>query len=68
MAVSVGADINLGVATGALTFNGGTLQITGTTYNSTARTINWGAAGGGFDIADAANTFTVNQALTGTAA
>ena len=64
--VSVGADANLGAAAGALTFNGGTLQITGTTYNSTARTINWGAAGGGFDIAGAANTFTVNQALTGT--
>ena len=64
--VSVGADANLGAAAGALTFNGGTLQITGTTYNSTLRTINWGAAGGGFDIADAANTFTINQALTGT--
>ena len=62
---SVGADINLGLATGVLTFNGGILQITGTSYNSTARTINWGASRGGFDIVDPANTFTVNQTLTG---
>lgn len=64
--LSVAADVNLGNAAGALTFNGGTLQVTGTTFTSTARTINWGAGGGGFDIADAGNTFTVSQALGGT--
>jgi autotransporter-associated beta strand protein len=64
--VSVSADGNLGAASGALNFNGGTLQVTGTTFTSTARAINWGAGGGGFDIADAANTFTVSQALGGT--
>jgi autotransporter-associated beta strand protein len=63
--VSVSSDGNLGNATGGLTFNGGTLQVTGTTFNSTARTITWGAGGGGFDIDDAANNFTVSQALTG---
>ena len=63
--VSVSFDANLGNATGGLTFNGGTLQVTGTTFNSTARTITWGAGGGGFDIDDAANNFTVSQALAG---
>ncbi|WP_051443994.1 autotransporter-associated beta strand repeat-containing protein [Afipia sp. P52-10] len=63
--VSVGADNNLGDASGALTFNGGILQVTGTGFTSTARTINWGADGGSFDIADAANIFSVSQALTG---
>jgi outer membrane autotransporter protein len=61
--LSVSSDANLGAATGELTFNGGVLQVTGTAFNSTARTINWGAGGGGFDIVDAGNTFTVNQAL-----
>ncbi len=64
--VSVSADANLGAASGGLTFNGGTLQVTGTGYTSTARSITWGSGGGGFDIADAANTFAVTQSLTGT--
>ncbi|WNJ88252.1 autotransporter domain-containing protein [Bosea sp. 685] len=63
--LSVGADANLGDASGALTFNGGMLQVTGTGFTSTARTINWGAQGGGFDIANQANTFTVSQGLGG---
>ncbi|UWF60410.1 autotransporter outer membrane beta-barrel domain-containing protein [Brucella sp. 2716] len=46
-----------------LNFNGGVLQVTGTTVQSTSNTINWLAAGGGFDIADAGNTFTVDQDL-----
>lgn len=64
--VSVSSENNLGDGLGGLTFNGGTLQITGTTFNATTRNITWGAAGGGLDIADAGNTFTVSQALTGT--
>jgi len=63
-AVSVSADANLGAA--ALNFNGGTLQVTGTTFTSTARTINWGTNGGGFNIASSGNNFTVSQSLTGT--
>ncbi|WP_205315993.1 autotransporter-associated beta strand repeat-containing protein, partial [Ochrobactrum sp. 3-3] len=59
--LSVSKDANLGDASGALSFNGGILQITGTTFKSTTRTINWGSEGGGFDIADAGNTFTVGQ-------
>ena len=64
--VSVGNDANLGGAAGALAFKGGTLRVTGTSFTSTARAINWGVGGGGFDIADPANSFTVSQALGGT--
>lgn len=63
--LSVSSNSNLGNASGALNFDGGILQVTGTTFTSTPRTITWGSNGGGFDIADVANTFTVNQALTG---
>jgi outer membrane autotransporter protein len=63
--VSVSQEANLGAIAGPLTFDGGILQITGTTFHSTARSITWGAGGGGFDIANAANTFTVNQVLGG---
>ena len=63
--LSVSSNANLGGIAGALTFNGGTLQVTGTTFTSTARAINWGAKGGGFDIADASNTFIVAQSLSG---
>jgi outer membrane autotransporter protein len=61
----VSSDDNLGAASGGLTFDGGALRITGTSFQSTARGITWGPAGGGFDIADAANVFTVGQALSG---
>lgn len=61
--LSVSREANLGDTVGALTFDGGILQITGTTFKNTSRTINWGARGGGFDIADAGNTFTVDQNL-----
>jgi autotransporter-associated beta strand protein len=64
--VSVSSDANLGDAAGSLTFNGGTLQITGTAFNTTARAVVMGAGSGTFDIANAANSFTVNQGLTGT--
>jgi autotransporter-associated beta strand protein len=66
--VSVSSNSNLGIA-GALNFDGGILQITGTSFIGTTRDINWGANGGGFDIADAAATFTISgspQNLTGT--
>ncbi|MCX7096912.1 MAG: autotransporter domain-containing protein [Methylococcales bacterium] len=63
--LSVSDESNLGDMAGALTFDGGVLQITGTAFTSTLRTINWGAAGGGFDIADPGNLFTVSQVLSG---
>ncbi|MGB6082427.1 MAG: autotransporter-associated beta strand repeat-containing protein, partial [Xanthobacteraceae bacterium] len=64
-AVSVAKDANLGAVSGALTFDGGVLQVTGATFRSTARDIVWGDNGGGFDIADGNNVFTVSQDLTG---
>ena len=60
--LSVGSDNNLGAPTGPLNFNGGILQVTGTGFSSTPRTINWGTTGGGFNIS---NVFTVNQSLGG---
>jgi autotransporter-associated beta strand protein len=63
--VSVSSDANLGDAAGGLTFNGGALQVTGTTFNSTARTMTLAAGGGTFDIANAANQFTVSEAISG---
>ena len=63
--LSVASDAKLGDAAGGLTLNGGTLQVTGTQFTSTARSMTLGDQGGGFDIADAGNTFTVTQQLTG---
>lgn len=63
--VSVQQEENLGDAAGDLNFSGGTLQITGTDFNGTDRTINWGAQGGQFDIADAGNSFTLANEFTG---
>lgn len=64
--LSVSSDANLGNASGNIDFEGGTLRITGTSYTSTARGVTLGAPGGAMDIADAANSFTLGQALTGT--
>ncbi|WP_167627737.1 S8 family serine peptidase [Methylobacterium phyllostachyos] len=63
--LSVARDANLGAAGGPLAFDGGTLQITGTAFTATTRPITWGQNGGGLDIADPANTFTLAQALSG---
>ncbi|KUL94963.1 hypothetical protein DK26_12840 [Bosea sp. WAO] len=63
--LSVSADANLGAAGGALTLNGGVLQVTGTGLTQLSRSIVFGANGGGFDITDVGNTFTVSQALAG---
>lgn len=64
--LSVSSDANLGLASGALTFTGGMLQITGTSFTTTSRAVTLAAGGGGFDIADAANKFTLNQTIDGT--
>jgi fibronectin-binding autotransporter adhesin len=67
-ALSVGNNNQLGDPGGSLTFNGGTLRITGGTSNSftaAPRAIIWNDGGGGFDIADAANVFTLTQNLAG---
>jgi len=66
--LSVGASANLG-STGSLIMNGGTLQITGTALTSVSgfgRTLTYSAAANTFDIHNFANSFTVDQVLTGT--
>ncbi|WP_210168301.1 autotransporter domain-containing protein [Mesorhizobium sp. 1M-11] len=59
--LSVASDVNLGGGGGGLTFDGGILQVTGTSFTNTARAIIWGNDGGGFDIVDAGNSFTLAQ-------
>ncbi|WP_162792683.1 autotransporter outer membrane beta-barrel domain-containing protein [Ochrobactrum sp. 3-3] len=61
--ISVRQKENLG--TGDLTFLGGTLRVTGTDFKGTTNAINWGSIGGGFDIADANNVFTLSNVFTG---
>ncbi|MCW8127603.1 autotransporter-associated beta strand repeat-containing protein [Microbulbifer halophilus] len=63
--LSVSDNRNLGAAGTELRFDGGILRVTGTDYRTTDRPIAWGTFGGGFDIADAANTFTLDQTLAG---
>ncbi len=63
--LSVSSDASLGAAAGGLTLDGGTLQVTGTNFTSTTRSLTLGEHGGGLDIADAGNTFTVTQQLSG---
>ena len=63
--LSVAADNALGTSASSVALNNGTLQITGTTYNSTSRSITLGTGGGTIDIDNSANTFTVSQAMIG---
>ncbi|MFQ0814961.1 hypothetical protein AVM02_09500 [Brucella anthropi] len=49
-----------------MTFNGGMLQILDTAMTSTSRAIQIGDVGGGFDIADKDNIFTLSQSISGT--
>ncbi|WP_016769436.1 autotransporter family protein [Brucella suis] len=61
--VSVDKEVRLGG--GDLTFNGGTLQVMGTSWTSTNRAVSLQAGGGTFDIEDAANNFAVTQGVAG---
>ncbi|WP_167522270.1 autotransporter-associated beta strand repeat-containing protein [Brucella tritici] len=61
--VSVSSDAALGGNGSGINFNGGTLKVTGNSFNSTTRSMAWNAGGGGFDIDSAGNTFTVSQNL-----
>ncbi|RXT19446.1 hypothetical protein B5U98_22535, partial [Bosea sp. Tri-39] len=67
-AISISKESNLGNTSGALTLDGGVLQVTGTTLNELTRAIVFGSNGGGFDIVEAGNTFSLNQSLAGTGA
>ncbi len=63
--LSVSQEGNLGHINGGLTFDGGTLQITGFAYDTTPRDIMLLSGGGGFDIVESGQTFTLNQVITG---
>jgi outer membrane autotransporter protein len=63
--ISVASDTNLGDVTSTLALNGGVLRVTGTAFTQTARPITFGGNGGGFDIADAGNSFTLTQSFAG---
>ena len=63
--LSVSEDGALGDLAGGVTFDGGTLQITGTAFTTTPRDLTILDGGGGIDIADPLNVFTLNQPLIG---
>ena len=63
--LSVSSDANLGAASAGIDLEGGTLRITGTAFNTTARAVTLGTPGGGIDVADAGNSFTLGSALSG---
>lgn len=64
--LSIAANANLGDVASELAMNGGILRVTGTGLTSLGvRPFSFGAAGGGFDIADAGNSFAVAQSLSG---
>ena len=59
--MSVSKDVESGRRSGALTLNGGGLQVTGTSFTSwnSSRVLTLGANGATFNIADVGNTFTI---------
>jgi autotransporter-associated beta strand protein len=64
--VSISSLANIGGVESAITFSGGTLQVTGTAVtNLDTNTVNWASFSGGIDVADSTNTFTMNNAVTG---
>ncbi|MGH8039923.1 MAG: autotransporter outer membrane beta-barrel domain-containing protein [Stenotrophomonas sp.] len=67
-ALSVASESALGDASAALLLDGGVLQVTGTALDQLQRNVTLGAAGGGFDIADADHTFVLDHALSGSGA
>jgi subtilase-type serine protease len=63
--LSVSEEGNLGDVSGSITFDGGNLQVTGTAYTdmSPVRPLFLTEMGGGIDIADMNNVFTIDQAI-----
>ncbi|MDU0341738.1 autotransporter-associated beta strand repeat-containing protein [Bosea rubneri] len=64
-AISIEKEGKLGNVSGALTLDGGVLQVTGTALAGLTRDIVFGANGGGFDIVEAGHSFTVTQSFSG---
>ncbi|CAD5277914.1 conserved exported hypothetical protein [Bosea sp. 62] len=67
-AISISKESRLGATSGALTLDGGVLQVTDTLLHELTRNIILGSNGGGFDIVEAGNTFSVSQSFSGTGA
>jgi autotransporter-associated beta strand protein len=64
--LSIANDSHIGGTTTPITFQSGMLRVTGTALtNLDSHVVNWSTFDGGFDIADAANTFTVSQDISG---
>jgi autotransporter-associated beta strand protein len=64
--LNVAGDTNLGGGSSVLDFNGGILQVNGSTLtNLNSYTVNWSTFNGGFDLLSSAATFTVSQTLAG---
>ncbi|WP_242915592.1 autotransporter-associated beta strand repeat-containing protein [Brevundimonas pishanensis] len=63
--ISVTQNANLGQANGALTFDGGALQINGTALGSMDRNITLGTNGGALDLVAANHSLTLNGTITG---
>ncbi len=61
---SASSDPNLGDIAAPLHFDGGTLRVTGA-FNTTPRSVELLAGGGGLDIANTANSFTYSGNITG---
>ena len=62
--LSVGSNGNLGNAANGIVFQGGTLQVTGTSFNTLSRNLTLTGAAT-IDVADAANSLDLTSALTG---
>ncbi|OXC89408.1 hypothetical protein BMR85_018585 [Achromobacter sp. KAs 3-5] len=65
--LQVSADNQLGNG-GAVSIDGGTLRIADAAFDTTARNVSLDGAGGGIDVIDAGQTFTLNQPINGTGA
>lgn len=64
-AIAISSDASLGDSSAALWLDGGVLRIDGRGVGALARDLHLDTHGGGFDISDAAHTFVVDQALSG---
>ena len=63
--LSVASGANLGDAAGPLTFGGGELEITGTSFAASARGVTLGAAGGAIKVSDAGADVTFSGVMGG---